>query len=409
MLPVQYGTGLGEAGWTPPFRASNGAYYIVSGNATGATTLEAFKATEPDQASSWVIQDAANNPFHGGQYIFVFSVQDGDLIHIGTNDSIIGNPNDFSYHRFNMATDLWDVTDELIETPAQQGSSALDISIAVRDDGNPVAFYVGDTDGNMGDQKNRVDVNVRVSGTWGGPIGVDAGGDVHYQNSRIIKSLITDEMHLFFQRATDTADPPAVNSDLQARTFRADNSLSAVDTDTQDTATHLQGYCTPVVYDDAGAQRMLSAGIEGAAGGARQYQPCTVDGSDDVVLGTAVSDTAGADGYRFGSAGDVSAIVVDQFGIIHHVYAGGGTDGVDNDLYYTKSDDDGATWDTPIEIRDATSVFHLAANIYHRKCSIVMGLVHSNGPSVGRWYDELILYDWECKPVQQLSYRSRSR
>lgn len=406
-LPALVSTTNLARGYQPPYRASNGHYYAVF---AAGTTIEAFKAKDPNIEASWAIQDGTNNPVHSGQYTHGHTVQVGDVIHIATIDSVIGDADDRSYHQFNMATDLWVVTDELIERPANAAYANRDISIAVRDDGDPVVFYKGDIHRNMGDDKDGVDVNVRESGTWGGPIGVDAGGDVHYGNSMIIKSLITDEMHLFFQRTTVTDDPPLTRQDIQARTFRADDSLSTVDTDTQDTAGHLQGYRNPLVWDDAGNQIMLTAGIHGASGGARHYMPCTVDGSDDVVLGTAVADTAGADGrVNAPSDADWSAIVRDQFGIIHQVYSGGGTDGVDADLYYTKSDDDGATWDTPIEIRDGVAVNHLAANIYHRDCSIVLGMLYSNAFISGTHYDELILYDWECKPVQQLSYRTKLR
>ncbi|MCH7578130.1 MAG: hypothetical protein IH822_10135, partial [Chloroflexi bacterium] len=167
----------------------------------------------------------------------------------------------YTYHTFNMADDTWGVVNELIETPTNAPTFPW-ISIAVKSNGVPVVAYAGDTDQVMGGKKERVDVNVRNGGTWDGPIALDAAGDIHYGNPNVVKSPLTDEMHVLWQKTSNTTDPPAVWTDVEARTLDpADDSLSTVDTLVGDTAGNLLGLQNGASYDDADTQRVIWCSI----------------------------------------------------------------------------------------------------------------------------------------------------
>jgi hypothetical protein len=358
-------------GHHPPYKSSGGAYYAVV--RADADELDVYKATDP--TSSWTIQDSADGPVHAGTLLGFSTVQDGDVIHM-----IAWSSAAYEYYTFNMATDQW-VVDQAIE-------SSIDAdqpwgSIAVRSDGDVVVVYAGATDLNMGDSKERIDFNVRVSGSWGGPTALDDGGDVHYGNPVVVKGPLTDDMHITYQETNETAnDPPTSWITGSVRTLRPDDTLSIRKTFDWSVITLLP-VPNMVTYEDSGTQRI--AWGYGWNDSSIKVARSTEDGSDDIQAPFA----AGPINFpRF--SGEMAIFTFAELdGDLYMLYSGGGTSGVDQDLYYSKSTNDGATWSTVTEEIDAITVNYISANIYVRGTDTVMAYVYDDAGVVK--YNEKVL------------------
>ncbi len=381
-LPTTVLSDVGLEGHHPPFKSSGGAFYSVV--RVDADELDVYKATDP--TSSWAIQDSGNGPVHAGTILGFACVQDGDVIHM-----IAWASDRHEYYTFNMATDLWAIDESITDTDIQTTPPTFPwASIAVRSDGDIVVVYAGETDANMGNEKERVDVNIRTGGTWGGPVALDAGGDVHYGNPNIIKASGTDDTHIIFQRTSDTADDPPVSFNSQrARTLDPSDGLSSVIDAGGPLFSNVLGQQNTVSYDDSSTERMISVGVLNDGG--LQFSRVSrweEDGSNDIIASaTAFKDITATDAFANGVVGIIT--MGELSGDLHILFSGGGDDGVDQDLYYTKSTDDALNWDTPTEEIDAITVNFISANIYVRGADTVMAYVYDDAGT--QKYNEKVL------------------
>jgi len=356
-LPTTVLAAAGLGGHHPPYKSSGGAFYAVV--RTDADELDVYKATDP--TDSWSVQ--GTNPVHAGTILGFSTVQDGDVIHMVAWSSAA-----YEYYTFNMATDAW-VVDQAIETPTNAPTFPW-ASIAVRSDGDVVVVYAGDTDRNMGDTKERVDVNVRTSGSWGGPVALDAGGDVHYGNPNCVLGT-NDFVHCVWQTQISTADdPPTGWVDGEGRTLNSSDTLSTVSTlSDADSDLTMTGMAHALSYDDAGTQRIIVMAVAFSFSpnkSPRKHVLATEDGSDNISLDSVDIEALSDNRQGYGSSTLENAILsgIELNGDLHQLYSGGDLRGEDQDLYYTKSTDDGATWDTPTEEIDGITVNYISANIY---------------------------------------------
>ena len=377
-VPTTIVNDVGLAGHHPPYISSAGATYSVI--RADPNELDVKKTTDPENADLWTVKDSASGPVHVGTLLGYATYQDGDSIHI-----VAWSAGTYEYYTFDMSTDTWDI-DELMETPNDAPTFPW-ASLAVRSDGDVLVFYAGDTVKFQGKERERVYLARREGGVWTTGIALDSGGSVHYGNPNVVKGPLTDDMHSIWQTTSNSAIPPTAWTGVEARTLDPSNNLSIKVTDTLDTENALLGMQNAVSYDDSGTQRMLFAGISGASGRPRIYVPATEDGSDDISIGTTVSDTAGDDGFVNGEAGICSIAELD--GVLHQLYSGGGTDGVDQDLFYTTSIDDGATWSTPTVELSGVTVNFISANIYVRGIDTVLAYVYEDDGK--QLYNEKVL------------------
>ncbi len=393
-LPVTVNTEVGSIGHHPPWKSSDGNFYVIVQD--GAFILRAEKATDP--TDDFTGQDTGDEPTLTGTDLYRgHSVaKDGDVLHIASiRTNALTPDNIYDYHQFNMATDNWDVTEELIEDTSDDPDNAW-ISIAVRSTGVPVVVYNGDTDKVMGGTKERVDVNVRTGGTWDGPIALDAAGDNHYGNPNVVKGPLTDDMHILWQRTDDTADPPTAWLTSQARTLRPDNSLSTVDTTGAATGDALLGFPNMVSYDDDATQRIIINGWTNDGGSSLRTVQCIEDGADDIQIDANPTESFVSNtGFTNGEVGIHS--LVELKGDLHWLYSGGGIAGSDQDLYYSTSINEGTDWTTEVEELDAVTVNFISANIYTRGFEIVMAYLYDDGGD--QKYNEKVL---STNPAQLL-------
>ena len=250
-LPTTIVAGAGSGCYHPPFKASDGDFYVIVRN---GANLDAYRATDPTDA--WTIQDVDNNPINLGSGQRHAIVQDGDNLHIASSTG-----GAYRYNLFDMAASTWTVASEAIETPANLPANHW-ISIAVRSDGDVVVVYNGDTDQVMGSTKQRVDYNVRTVTTWGGPQALDnAAADEHYGNPNCVLGT-NNFVHCLWQATANVTDPPTAWTDTIGGSIDpADDTLSTNDASDADTGGALLGFPNVISYDDGGTQRIIVSGF----------------------------------------------------------------------------------------------------------------------------------------------------
>lgn len=374
-LPTTIVSDVGLAGHHPPYISSAGATYGVV--RADPNELDVKKAIDPED--SWTLKDSASGPVHAGTLLGYATYQDGDIIHI-----VAWSAGTYEYYTFDMSTDTWDI-DELMETPNDAPTFPW-ASLAVRS-GVPVVVYAGDTDRVKGDKKERVDVAHRDGGTWTVGIALDTAGDIHYGNPNCVLGT-NDSIHFVWQAQHNTADDPPIRwGSQQGRTLNSSNSLSAPSGAVEDSADALLGFQNTISYDDSGTQRILtSAGPDISGTRSVGVSQGEEDGSGNTKL-TGMS-TNGMQEQHIN--GEVSILTIAELsGDVHLLFSGGGTDGVDQDLFYTTSTDDGASWSTPIKELDGVTVNFISANIYVRDIDTVLAYIYEdNGVQM---YGEKIL------------------
>ncbi len=364
-------------GYYPPFQSSGGNFYALSvRNTVGfGTVLRMLKNTDPTK-DSWVTQGSGPSDLAAdADYLVLSAVQDGDKIHAVTWLEAIAD-NEYEYHVFNMATDVWDVTEELIEAPTNDPTFPW-CSIAIRSDGDVIVAYAGDTDQVMGGKKERVDFNLRESGTgvWDGPVALDAAGDVHYGNPNCILGT-NDGIHFVWQRQTFTTDPPTDWEDTEGRTLDSADSLSTVDSAVAASGAQMLGMQNNTTYDDAGTQRIKTVYSHTNTREVRVVNSIE-DGSDNISLVDSSASFLSPTLFDIDQIFIISIAALDD--VLHVVFSGGGTNGSDQDVYYTTSTDDGATWDAATEELDAVTCNFISANVYVRGADTVLAYVYDDG------------------------------
>lgn len=397
--------GYHDPGHNPPYKSSSGNFYAVTRlphvNATNRI-INVCKATDPTGA--WITQDSANAPWgiadhRANSYLPVMTTrQAGDTIHIVFYRDP-GTPQDdpqLRYVTFDMSTDLYVIVDgfdtehgEMIENHGVSGEPEFPwFSIAdVRADGEVIVVYAGLSDKIMGGDKHRVDYARRTGlDTWSAGNALDAAGDIHYGNPNCALGT-SNATHFIWQTTSAAPDPPTAWTDSQGRTLDSANTLSTVDNSASDTGSYLLGNPNVLSYDDGGTQIVLSLG---SWQDSFEFGDGTEDGSGDLLLtATALTESISPDVFDFDATGRASVSVLtfvlggENATDIHCLYSGGGTAGVDQDIYYTKSTDNAVTWSTPTEELDATACNFISANIYVRGSDTVLAYTYNREDASG--------------------------
>ncbi|MFQ5982313.1 MAG: hypothetical protein ACE5KS_02950, partial [Woeseiaceae bacterium] len=125
-----------------PFLSSADRVYMILTEEVDRRKIAAVKNTNADPfTANWAIQDSANAPVHAQDALSVWAFQVGDVLHVASIDE--STTRVIRYHTFNMATDLWVIVDEAVDT-ADAGTTFC--SLAVRDDGDVIIFRRGNQD-----------------------------------------------------------------------------------------------------------------------------------------------------------------------------------------------------------------------------------------------------------------------
>ena len=377
-LPQNVNASPGFKGHHPPVLSSGGVYVI----ANISSRIDALRSANPE-TTNFTELDTAGSPttvLNDGYA----TQEDGDDIHVVAWDT----NGTYTYHLFDMDSETWTIIDEEIENPTNNPTFPW-ASISVRSDGDVIVAYAGDTDQNMGDTKERVDVNVRSGSppTWSGPTSLDAGGDVHYGNPNCVLGT-SDEVHCVWSKQTSTAaDPPTSWNQNEGRTIdSSDDSLSNVDVQVGgSTGANLLGFPNAVSYDDGGTQRIIVNGGADAGSTLRTIQAKEGghDQATDIDLTALASESVSPDIRANGEVGILTTAELSAD--LHALYSSAS----DSDLYYTKSTDDGSSWSSAAEEIDGITVNFISANIYVRGADTVMAYVYDDAGT--QKYNEKIL------------------
>lgn len=328
-----------------PFKSSGGNYYFFGRDGTTATTLQAFKATDP--SSSW--SSVTSNTGFTTTINSISGYQQSDVIHLAVMDGS-GTSVNLKYRTFDMSSDSF-VTSETVKSAFNQQDSSngnhFYTGIVFRgSDSQPIIAYNGTRVASMGNSYARIEYARRTgAAAWTIITSIDGGGAADfYEPDAALGS--SDRFHGFWAGAT-----------AETRTLNSSNSLE----------TRVSGIGgiynvrrSMVSYDSSGTQKIV--GVNG--NGSFRFDSAAVPSVSNTDIET------GAVATRIFNDG-TTAYAVYRF--------------TDGDLYVETSTDHGATWGTKTNIFTATVASNeenlsIDGNIYQRGSSFVIPyIVNDNG------------------------------
>jgi hypothetical protein len=394
-FPVTITTEAGFPGHNPPYKSAAGVFYAVVAQ-PGESDIDVYSATDP--AGTWSL---AASVASGANSCSAFAtVQDGDKIHIAW--FVLASVVAIKYNAFDMSDDTFDVTPTSEDIFSQAADRPYQpwISIAVRSDGDVIIAHNGLVDRVMGGDKERVDYARRESGTWTFHLALDAAGDIHYGNPNIALGTSGDDrMHIVWFKTENTTDPPSQHGSsgtdgICSATLRSNNTLSTTITAQLTSGFNqtlvLLGHANLVAYDDGTSQQAVTVGALNDNGSNDGVWQVRVTGFllEDVntIAHSSVGETHAS--AKNNEAGIVT-VAVDDNADLHVLYSGGGNFGADKDIYYAKSDDNGATWDVATEEVDQVTCNTISGTVYERGGATVLAYLHENSGVIK--YSEKVL------------------
>lgn len=223
-LPTTITTdGLGTVGCAGPYVSSAGAVYMIVVD-DQQHDLRAFKGADP--ASSFA--NAGTDVVIGSGADIIQTIaghQVGDLIHVLSKNSNGSDPVDIRYHVFDMSSDTWTTSNEMIKTnmaliPGFGWRAPIDLT--VRADGVVIAIYNGPVETVATVNYDRVYYARKISAgaAWTADIALGtAGVAASWLGGRAIKGAL-DRVHFFFADGT--------NKGLYQRTLTSAYSLETL-------------------------------------------------------------------------------------------------------------------------------------------------------------------------------------
>lgn len=339
-----------------PFISSAGNVYIVS-RSTTASDIAVWKAADPETSFS----AAATLTVTSGNTIRAINAyQVSDVLHIVTRDAAATNSNQIRYHTFNMATDAFVTSNELVKTTYTQKGTVDEsmVGIVIRSDASKIILYEGPQV--LADvQRARTYYARYLGAAWTADFALDNGGNVDWYPQELVLGS-ADRTHFFFLDYT--------TADLYQRTLTSANALE----------TFPAAFDTTVVQQlDLGHQRPIA--YSASAGGTIIRYPYFNSFDNDISEATFTSsdaptpvvaaDITGAtdpEGIR-----RVSSLAKDG-NVIYHTF----TNNTLHDIYI-QSSIDAAAWSAP-SIFLTASAEAIFTNIYTRGALKVVAIVHKN-------------------------------
>jgi hypothetical protein len=329
------------------------------------------------------------------------TLMDGNELHfVGQNPTTNGTV----YHGiFDVSTGTWTTSVASIGASLDGTVSVFGLDLALRSNGDIIIVYNGATEAVKGDDKQRI-YYARKSVGWVFDNALDAGNDIHYGNP-VCAMGSGDNCHVVWQFNNGNADPPenwttTTNQEcVESRTIDSNDNLSTTTsaTGTQSTRDVINGFANAVFYADGATDRVAVFGTFDESDTASIVQRATTDANDDIQAptGTKFNDSSNEPYDHLWTSATYQDCAVCYGAVngtdLYYVYIGGGGDGVDKDLYWTKSTDDGANWDTATELQNGIDGQSVCCNVYTRGTAIVLGIIYGTGTAItsGRaeaWY-----------------------
>lgn len=346
-----------------PFLSSAGNVYCILAAASSAG-LTAYKATDPSTSFSSV---------GTGPTLTVTSfsiIQDSDLLHIITADETLVI---YKYHKFNMATDTWDTTNETIADVSGKAAPAnLRCSIAYRAvSGDELVVSVrGLVDTIMGADYQRIDFyhKNKTGTTWTGPVAIDDAGEVNYVLSTGLRNIApgaSNRLHVSYNTGEGLV-----------KTIKTNNTLSAA---VAAITFLMSDLVAAVTFDSSGSQKI-------------RFNSATSTGQSVVML----QENASTGDIEWETPKTVDNIIA-PVTIMGMAYDTGttlralGLDVTADDMMLSSSTNGGTTWDTWADIDTSPTALSLRvfANIYTRGGNKVLAYIYDN--SGDPYYSEYVI------------------
>jgi hypothetical protein len=338
-----------------PFISSGGNVYFFGQDGTTATTLQAYKATDPTSSFSSVATktgfSTAVQHLSGGQV--------GDVIHLVVIDGATTSVN-AKYQTFNMSSDTF-VTAETIASgfnPQTSGSANVYAgSVAIRVSGSvPVVLFNGARVANMGNSYSQVYHSFRIGeASWTAAAQVSAGGQVNFTQPEAVLGT-SDRVHFIYRNLS--------NDRVTQRALSSGNSLQTVG---EVAGVSCVGPYSAVSYDNGGTIKVV------CLGGNDPIVVLAFDSADnptEATGDTSIMSNPSIPTACFVDGTDVWALLANSS---------------DSDLYVAKSTDNGATFGSATNAMTATVAaagtnLSVDGNIFTRGSSVVIPyVVNDNG------------------------------
>lgn len=196
-----------------PFVSSLDAVYVITRTAGGGG-VQIFKGIGPIDTWSGV---ASLNVTSGNTVRALDVYQVSDALHIVTRDAAAASSNQIRYHVFDMSTDTFTTSNQLVKTTYTQAGTVDEsmIGIVVRSAGDKIVIYEGPQV--LADiQRARTYYARHLGVGWSADIAMDNGGNADWFPQEIILGL-ANRVHFFLSNYTTNA--------LYQRTLTSANAL----------------------------------------------------------------------------------------------------------------------------------------------------------------------------------------
>lgn len=320
-----------QRGHPGPFQDSSTGYIYVVAQPSGSTgDIGVYRSN--NGGSSWTELDSSNRPSTAQTVISLAADQldGGSTLRIASitlsYTSGMGTLVDVEYHEFNMSTETWTTTNDVISQP-DIGSAGPTYGIEICTISSSLirVFYMGPAYTNMGTDYANLCHAYGTAGSWTADIALD--NDVRYQASPSAIEGTASSCHIAYKDNSYTAFAKTIDSS------HAQSTRITVNTTTVNNMGRLQ------TFDVSGTQKVvvLSSGVY-----ARRLEE---DGSGNVALESGQSSTQ----IQVASGSSPGSVYAN--GISYASYGW-----TDFDLYYNKSTAGlAANWGTGVELEDATT------------------------------------------------------
>jgi len=303
---------------------------------------------DPTTLSNWVAQDYITV---GAEVKSMWAVLDGASIHIATHHGQAGNHDDdeckVEYHKFSTSSDSWELVRDCVSNKEERASDdVLACSIGVRSDGDVIVLYVGHSN------NDEVYYARKESGVWTSDIKIKNATLDHC--SAVVIPGANDDMHFLFRMST--LDQATRQVTLTSSNVLEDEYGIGVGDPLPSVFYHPYGY--GISYE-SGAYTYIKVPFFHSDGTIKIWRYLSTSPN----LDKSIDSASDYDAWDVNS-NIVGCVVVDGTDT-YIIYSGGGTDGVDQDIYSDKQVDAGS-WGTDTEEQDGVTCNRISAGVYDR-------------------------------------------
>jgi hypothetical protein len=297
-------------------------YYFFGVDGTTGSTLQAYKATDP--TSSW--SSITTKTSFGNLIGNIAGCQTGSIIHLLVGHTPGASLSQQYYVQFDMALETFGTTETVAasgNSTGQTGALQYGGSIAVRDDGQVVAFFNGVQTNTMGTAYARVYYALRnpSTGVWDAAVRVDDNTAIDNTNPEATLSATfiysSNRVHFFWLAGT---------SSLTSRTLSAADGLNTGGTISGSATAQ---YIATISYNDSGAVQYRI--IVACSASPNVLTNSYADTADDPTWATSVSHSGNVCLPLSLFNDETTAYMIFR-------------DNDDGDLYFKSSTDHGASW-----------------------------------------------------------------